>query len=281
MHALTNLVTAAFAVIGAAAAAAVPDLTDFSGDVGTFEVSLTSGPASGVAWANFTAVNTKFNVEANCNWQYNPNGPNPNITVGTKTRTVLFLTECDTPDFTLYWGNASQAIQIDYNTTLTGRPVTIGASDGLIPDCNADTCTASGEIAINSVTLLDNAYASEPSSQYGYWDVTYRNFTSKVDVGYKSEDFTFQYSGGGYTSCLKTIPEAGASPNRFCTGDLEAQFETTVTPDRSISLNSTVELNATNVTIIGTAPIRGVCYMQPGGLVCEDRLRVQVSQAIA
>lgn len=179
--------------------------------------------------------------------------------------------------------NKPSAILIDYNTTLTARPVTIGASGGLIPnqDCTADTCSASSTIDINEVDLLDIAYSDAEASQYGYWDVTYRNFTSKVDAGYKTEDFTFQYSGGGYTSCFKTVTEAGASPNRFCTGDLEAQFETVTVPDRSLSLNSTVEIDATNTTIIGSAPIRGVCYMQPGGLVCEDRLRVQVSQAIA
>ncbi|EOD45020.1 hypothetical protein UCRNP2_8261 [Neofusicoccum parvum UCRNP2] len=283
MHSSTSFATAAFAVIGAAAAAATPDQTDFSGDVGTFEVTATSGPASGISWANFSVVNTKFNAEANCNFQFNPNGPNPNITLGTKTKTVLYITECDTPDFALYWGNASQSVQIDYNTTLTGRPVTIGASGGLIANqnCSDTTCSASAEIDVNELSLLDESGSSDEASQYGYWDVTYSNFTSKVDPGYKTEDFTFQYSNGGYTSCSKTITETGASPNRFCTGELEVQFETTVVPDRSISVNSTVELDATNTTVIGTAPIRGVCYMQPGGLVCLDRLRVQVSQAIA
>lgn len=257
MRSSTSFVTAAFAAIGAAAASDVPDLTDFSGDVGTFDVTATSGPASGISWANFSIVNTKLNAQADCNWQFNPDGPNPNITLGTQTQVVLFETKCNTADFAVYWGNASEceyhslplsmgrpppslqtntipAIQINYNTTLTSRPVTIVASDGLIPtqDCDASTCTASGSIGIDSVALLDNSNSDAAASQYGYWDVTYRNFTSKVQEGYKSEDFTFQYSGGGYTSCFKTTTEAGAEPNRFCTGDLEAQFDTAVVPER-------------------------------------------------
>lgn len=130
--------------------------------------------------------------------------------------------------------NAVPAVQIDYNTTLTGRPVTIGASGGLIANqnCSDTTCSASAEIDVNELSLLDESGSSDEASQYGYWDVTYSNFTSKVDPGYKTEDFTFQYSNGGYTSCSKTITETGASPNRFCTGELEVQFETTVVPDR-------------------------------------------------
>ncbi|KAL1613373.1 hypothetical protein SLS54_010675 [Diplodia seriata] len=273
----------ASALIGAATAATVPDLTDFSGDVGTFNVTATSGPASGINWANFTVSNAKLDLTASCNWAYDFDGPNPNITLGTKTQVVLYVTECDTPDFALYWGNTSQSLQIDYNTTLTGRPVTIQASDGLIPnqDCDASTCSASGSIGINSVALLDSTGAAEPAGQYGYWDVTYNNFTSSVQPGYASEDFTFQYSGGGYVSCSQTVAEAGAAPGRFCTGDLDVNWDTAVVPERSISLNSTVELDGANTTLIGAAPIRGVCYIQPGGLVCEDRLRVQVSEATA
>ncbi|KAB2580611.1 hypothetical protein DBV05_g850 [Lasiodiplodia theobromae] len=278
MHSSTTFATAAFAAIGAAAAATVPDLTDFSGDVGTFDVTATSGPADGISWANFTIENAKLGASANCNWQYNFNGPNPNITLGTKTKVVLFVTECDTPDFAVYWGNSSESIKIDYNTTLTGRPVTIDASGGLLLNAQESVSAA---VDIDEVDLLDNTGSDEEPSQYGYWDITYRNFTSSVQEGYKSEDFTFQYSGGGYTSCFKTTTEAGATPNRFCTGDLNAQFDTAVVPERSVSVNSTVELDGTNTTLIGTAPIRGVCYIQPGGLVCEDRLRVQVSQATA
>ncbi|OJD33110.1 diaminopimelate decarboxylase [Diplodia corticola] len=280
MHSST---TFALAVVGAAAAATVPDVTDFSGDVGTFDVTATSGPASGINWANFTVENTKLGLQTACNWAYNFDGPNPNITLGTKTKVVLFLTECDTPDFALYWGNASQSIQIDYNTTLTSRPVSIVASDGLVPtqDCSDSTCSASGSIGINEVDLLDESGASDPDSQYGYWDVTYRNFTSSVQEGYATEDFTFAYSGGGSASCSKTVTAAGAAPNSFCSGELEVQFETAVAPERSISVNSTVEIDATNTTVVGSAPIRGVCYIQTGGLVCEDRLRVQVSEATA
>ncbi|KAL1638033.1 hypothetical protein SLS58_009054 [Diplodia intermedia] len=273
----------ASALVGAATAATVPDLTDFSGDIGTFNVTATSGPASGMTWANFTVENAKLDLTATCAWAYDFDGPNPNITLGTQTQVVLYVTECDTPDFALYWGNTSQSLQIAYTTTLTGRPVTIQASDGLIPDqdCSGSTCSAAGTIGINSVALLDSTGSTDPAGQYGYWDVTYSNFTSAVQAGYATEDLTFQYSGGGSVNCFQTVAEAGAAPGRFCTGDLDVDWDTAVVPERSLSLNSTVVLNGTNTTLVGAAPIRGVCYIKPGGLVCEDRLRVQVSEATA